>query len=296
MSEWLPGATATYHELPALRMHTIHMGPEDGEPIILLHGFPEFWYSWRYQIPALAEAGYRVIVPDQRGYNLTSKVAPYDIETLVGDAAALMDALHLERAHIAGHDWGGVVAWAFAALRPERTLKLCVMNAPHPNAYLDTCKKHWGQIAKSWYIYFFQLPAAPELLIRWHDYWFLERAFADCPPEYMTPRDVRRYKEAMARPGALTAAINWYRAMARTLAGLGFQPPVYTIKADTLVIWGAEDDYLHIGNTETLAPYVEQLRVEILPGVTHWVQMHDPETVNRHMLDFLGSAAPSSTP
>src|SRR5579864_714122 len=175
MNAWLPGCTEHFVDLPGLRMHYVSAGPPDGEAIILLHGFPEFWYSWRFQIPALARSGYRVVAPDQRGYNLSAKDGPYDVGTLTGDVAHLQDALGLASSHIVGHDCGGAIAWAFAAAFPARTRKLIILNAPQGDAFGDTLRRHPQQIVKSWYILFFQLPFLPELSFRLNDYRVLER-------------------------------------------------------------------------------------------------------------------------
>ncbi|MBI5091216.1 MAG: alpha/beta fold hydrolase [Candidatus Hydrogenedentes bacterium] len=271
-------------QLPGLRMHYAVAGPEAGRPIILLHGFPEFWYSWRFQIPALVQAGFRVYMPDQRGYNLTDKHGPYDVGTLTLDIAQFQDALGIARCPIAGHDWGAVVAWAFAARFPERVEKLVVMNGPHPNAYLDACRRHFAQIRKSWYIYFFQLPWLPERMIRRNDFAVLNRVFRALR---MSPEDVQRYKAALSQLGALTAMIGWYRAMVRGLVRSRFAAPHARITAPTCVIWGERDVALDRACNETLPHYVDDLRIHYLPNANHWVQMHRPDEVNSLLLSFL---------
>lgn len=295
MDSPLPGVALRFHDLPGLRMHVAHAGPEDGEPIILLHGFPEFWYSWRHQIPALAKAGYRVIVPDQRGYNLTEKHGPYQVENLVRDIVHLQDALGIAQSHIVGHDWGGVVAWAFAGFEPARTRTLVTMNAPHPNAYTDTCRKHREQLRMSWYIYFFQLPWLPERMIRKDNFRNLDAMFRGIPKELMTEDDIACYKEALGQPGALSAALGWYRAMGRRLVRTFGRAPEIRITVPTLVIWGERDIALSKWNNEPLPKYVDHLRVEYLPRATHWVQMDHPEPVNRLMLAFLQQPEGSHT-
>lgn len=287
MNGWLPGCTEEYAQLPGLRLHYITSGPRDGEPVILLHGFPEFWYSWRFQIPALAEAGYRVIAPDQRGYNLTDKNGPYDTTTLSGDIAHLQDALGVTSSHVIGHDWGGAIAWTFAARFPQRTRKLVILNAPHPNAYLDTIRRHPRQILLSWYIYFFQIPALPELLFRANNYRLIDQAFSRVHPSYMTAADVQRYKDACAQPGALSAMIGWYRATFRDLLAQGGNPPRLAINAPTAVIWGEGDDYLDRRCNDTLRRYVAQLDLHFLGDASHWVQLDRPDVVNSLILGFL---------
>lgn len=277
-------ASEHFANLPGLRMHYAEAGPPDGAPIILLHGFPEFWYSWRLQIPALAAAGYRVSVPDQRGYNLTGKSGPYDLVTLTGDIARPQDALGLARSHVAGHDWGGAVAWAFAAAYPRRTDKLAILNAPHPNAYMDMLRKHPRQLLKSWYIYAFQIPRLPEWALCANDYAVLRRSLARVPA--MTPDDIARYRDAWAQPGALDAMIGWYRALFRaTLARRGHQSPP-RIASPTLIIWGERDAFLAKDSNDTLPRYVRDLAARYLPA-SHWVRLDLPDEVNRLLLAFL---------
>ena len=276
-----------YTQLPGLRLHCVTAGPANGAPVILLHGFPDFWYSWRFQIPALADAGYRVIVPDQRGYNLSDKQGPYDFITLARDIANLQDALTLSPSHIIGHDWGGGVAWAFAALYPERTNKLIIMNAPHYNAYEDTVRHHLRQVLKSWYILFFQIPFLPVWTLRRNHFAFLDYAFRQVNPRYMTAKDISQYKEACAQPGAVSAMIGWYRYAARYLVSHTGRFPNFHITRPTCVIWGVQDFALDTACNDTLGRYVEQLETHYLPEAGHWVQMDQPEEVNRLVLQFL---------
>lgn len=286
---WVGGASSHFADANGLRMHYVACGPEAGPPVLLLHGFPEFWYSWRFQMPALAAAGYRVIVPDQRGYNLTEQRRPYNLETLVGDLAALLDDLGLPRAHVVGHDWGGVTAWGFAAYFPDRTMSITAMNSPHPSAYLDAIARFSAQILRSWYIVFFQIPRLPEAAFRARNYDALRRLLAEVPSEYMTPEDVERYVAACSRPGALTAMIGWYRALPGELRRTGGALPAREIRCPALVLWGEPDFALGRVCNRTLSRYVRDLRIVYVPGTSHWVQMHAPEAVNRHLVAFLDS-------
>jgi len=276
--------TTHFIDLPHLRMHYAVAGPEQGPPIILLHGFPEFWYSWRFQIPVLAQAGYRVYAPDQRGYNLTDKQGPYDVATLTRDVANFQDVMGIATCPIVGHDWGAVVAWSFAARYPKRVEKLLILNGPHPNAYLDACKHHFRQIRKSWYIYFFQLPWLPERLLRRKDFAALDRVFAALR---MNSDDIARYKSALAQPGALTAMIGWYRFMVRGMFRNRFKSPVARIGVPTCVIWGERDLALDSTCNDTLCRYVPNLVIHRLPDANHWVQMHRPDAVNALLLAYL---------
>lgn len=282
-------APPTFHilDLPNLRLHYAAAGPQDGVPAILLHGFPEFWYSWRFQLPALAAAGYRAIAPDQRGYNLSDKHGPFDMATLAADIAHLQDALGFDSSHIVGHDWGGAVAYGFAALHPQRTRKLVVMNAPHYGAYLDTIRRTPAQILKSWYIYFFQLPWLAEASLRARDFESMRRAFRQLPPENMGSQDIAAYVEAWEQPGALSAMLGWYRTAFRATLRSGLSAPPQHVQAPTCVIWGEEDFALDRRCNDTLDRYTPDLRVHYLPGASHWVQMHRPQEVNRLLLEFL---------
>ena len=192
-----------YAELDGVRLHYVEQG--EGPLVVLLHGFPEFWYGWRHQIEPLADAGFRVVAPDMRGYNLSSKprgVASYDIGLLAQDVEQLIEERGEQKAHVAGHDWGGAVAWAAAGFHPEVVERLAILNAPHPRVFIEHLKSP-RQLARSWYMGFFQLPWLPEQLGRR----VLPRGFP--------PAERARYEEAYAQPGALTAMFNYYRAMSR---------------------------------------------------------------------------------
>jgi pimeloyl-ACP methyl ester carboxylesterase len=272
-----------------VRLHYVEAG--SGPVVVLLHGFPEFWYSWRRQIPALAAAGYRVLAPDLRGYNLSAKpagVRHYRLEKLTQDVAGLIRYAGVERAAVAGHDWGGGIAWVLAMRHPEAVEKLIVLNAPHPGAFYRELRS-WRQLRRSWYMFFFQLPLLPELYFRAGDYaalgWVLRRD--PLRPGAFTEADIRKYKEALARPGALTAAINYYRAAFRyhlRNPDANLRP----VQCPTLLIWGEQDRYLGLALTEGLERWVPDLRVVRLADASHWVQADAWERVNRLMVDFLG--------
>lgn len=286
MSPTLPGATSAFGQCNGMQMHYVTMGPPEGAPVLLLHGFPEFWYSWRFQMPALAEQGYFVIAPDQRGYNLSDKHGPYDIETLVADIIALLDELGIESCQLVGHDWGGVLAWSLASYHPARFERLVVMNAPHPNAYLDALKSSF-QLFKSWYIYLFQLPKIPEWLLRCKNWAALRKIYAQVPREFMHAKDVAHYVDAMKQPGALSAALGWYRAIPAQTRKHGGSLPDPIIQQPTLVIWGEKDLALGKACNRTLDRYVPELELHYLPDASHWVQMDHPNEVNAQLERFL---------
>jgi pimeloyl-ACP methyl ester carboxylesterase len=281
--EWRHGEA----RVNGVRIHYVEAGA--GALVVLLHGFPEFWYSWRHQIPALADAGYHVVAPDLRGYNLSEKppgVSAYRVSTLLGDVLGLIQEMGEEQATVVGHDWGGVLAWSLAIHHPQVVDKLIVLNAPHPAAYRREMRS-WTQRLKSWYVLFFQLPGLPEQVLGVGDFDLIARMLRRQPVhhEAFTPQDVKCYKHALARPGALTAAINYYRALRypdqRT-------PREETpIPAPTLLLWGERDSYLNPRLTEGLNAWVPHLRVVRFPDVSHWVQNDAPERVNRLMIEHL---------
>lgn len=274
-------------------LHVVLAGPENGPPIILLHGFPEFWYGWRHQIDPLAEKGYRVVVPDQRGYHLSDKprrVASYHIDKLARDVAALMDALGYEQVYLAGHDWGAAVAWWVATKYPQRLQKLAILNVPYPTILSRAILRgNWRQMKRSWYIFFFQLPRLPERLFRFtssKDETNLLRASSY--PGTFSNADLAVYRRAWDQPGALRGMINWYRAAVPVLASLPTPPPG-AIRVPTLMLWGERDAAL---GKELVAPSIalcENGRVIFFPKATHWVQHDEAEAVTQHLSNFFSS-------
>jgi pimeloyl-ACP methyl ester carboxylesterase/2-polyprenyl-6-methoxyphenol hydroxylase-like FAD-dependent oxidoreductase len=277
-------------DLGEVRLHYVELGR--GPLVVLLHGFPEHWYSWRYQIPALAAAGFRVVAPDLRGYNTSSKpsgVDAYGIDRLAGDVAALIRHLGAERAHVVGHDWGAAVAWYFAMHHADLLDRLAIMNVPHPARFAQGIRS-WRQLLRSWYIFFFQLPWLPEALMRAGGYALPRLIFRHDPrrPGAFEPHELERYVAALDQPGALTAMINYYRALVRQ-APRRLGEPVPVIAAPTLVIWGLRDLALGPELAEPDRALVPNLRVERFPDASHWVQVDRPAEVNRLLLEFLGA-------
>lgn len=277
-----------------VRFHLVEAGfAGDRRPLVLLlHGFPEFWYGWRAQLPALA-ARFRVVAPDLRGYNLSSKpAAGYDYATLADDVSALVRALGAERAHLVGHDWGGVIAWAAATLRPEVVDRLAILNAPHPAAFLRVLEEVPTQWLRSWYVALFQPPGLAEwLLTRRHALPVAEmlRRSAREPAAFSTD-DLAAYRRAALRPGALAAALAYYRTL-RSTSPDEVRTRFGTIGAPTLLIWGLLDLALSPALTEGLGAWVPDLRVERIAEASHWVQHEQPERVNRLLLAHLGGGA-----
>jgi pimeloyl-ACP methyl ester carboxylesterase len=277
-----------YAELSEVRLHYVEAG--SGPLVVLLHGFPDFWYSWRHQIPALAAAGLRVVAPDMRGYNLSDKpegVGAYRAERVADDIAELIRACGADRAHVVGHDWGAAIAWLFAMRHPDLLQRLAILNVPHP-AVMASALRTPRQLLRSWYMFFFQLPWLPEAALRLGGYRVLRHTLRTDPvrPDAITAADADRYVEAAARPGALTGSINYYRALFRRPPSRSALRP---IGAPVLVIWGEQDRYLLPELAQPDPKWVPDCRVERFPDASHWVHMDQPEAVNRLLINFLTS-------
>ena len=268
-------------------------GPADGTPVILLHGFPEFWYGWRRQIPALVNAGFRVIVPDQRGYNLSDKpkgVAAYDAEVLARDVVGLFDHFGLQRARLVGHDWGAVVAWTVAIQYPERLEKLAILNVPHPDVMTRFVLGNSVQRKKSWYVFFFQLPFA-EWILRRKNFEALGRMLIQSGRRgTFTEADVAEYKKAWSQPGALTGMVNWYRAIVRKSLRGAWNPakvPVRRVSVPTLMLWGKHDVALSYDMARPSIEACERGELVTFDKATHWVQHDAAAEVNEKLISFL---------
>lgn len=264
----------------------------EGDAVALcLHGFPECRYSWRFQLPALAAAGWRAVAPDLRGYGDSSRPEgrdAYRMKHLVADAAALFDACGARRRLLIGHDWGALIAWSFAMRRTRPLDGLVVMNVPHPAVFRHVLRHSWAQRRRSWYVAFFQLPWLPEALLTAGRARAVAQSFRGMAVNKSAfPPDVlERYRRNALLPGAMTAMINYYRA---NLAGLSNDAaPSPMIETPTLMIWGEEDAALGLELTEGYGPYVADFTLERLPGVSHWVQQEAPEAVNTRLLAWLG--------
>ena len=275
-------AQAPHHQFVVvneIRLHVVTAGPQDGACVVLLHGFPEDGRAWDRQVGPLAAAGFRVIVPDLRGYHLSEKphgVLAYRLSALVADVAALIDTLAGGRARLVGHDWGGIVAWATAMAHPERVEKLVILNAPHP-ASARTFRKP-AQLRRSWYIFFFQLPWLPERQLPR----FGLGALRGVNPAAYTAQERREYLSAWQQPGTAESMLNYYRALLRVR---GARPSIIT--APTLVIWGERDVALLPELAEPPRRWVPDLRVERLPRASHWVMRDEPERVSGLLAEFL---------
>jgi pimeloyl-ACP methyl ester carboxylesterase len=287
--QWLGGVREGYAHIGDVQLHYVEAG--EGPLIVLLHGFPEFWYGWRLQIEPLAAAGFHVVVPDMRGYNLSSRpddVAAYDSDTLAGDVRDLIHERGAETALLVGHDWGGTAAWATAMKHPEVVNRLAILNAAHPRK-LSQGLHHPDQLRRSWYFFFFALPDLPETVVHANNWHFFRHFLHDAHPAY-TPEEIEHYVEAWSQPGAATGMINYYRSSVRQSqksAVAALRP----ISAPTVVIWGEDDGYLGLDLAEPEHDDVPRLeRVERVSDASHWVHHDQPERVNRLLTDFFAPA------
>ena len=289
-----------YAEVNGVRLHYMTAG--QGRLIMFLHGFPEFWYEWKKQLAHFSR-DHQAVAPDMRGYNLSSKpadVAQYELKLLVEDVRALADHLGHKRLVLAGHDWGGVVAWAFAATHPEYLEQLIIINAPHPAVFDRELRQNPAQQQASQYMLVFRTPAAEQMISAGNfsalDHTLLQPGITQ---GYFGPEDREAYLQAWLQPGAITGGLNYYRAAhAGPPAGpeqraeeLAAQVKALRIEVPTLVIWGEKDPYLLTGNLNGLEQYVPALTVRRVPDGSHWVIHEQPELINSYIREFIEGGA-----
>ena len=274
-----------------IRLHYVEAGV--GPLVVLLHGFPEFWYGWRHQIPVLAAAGYHVVAPDMRGYDLSDKPQgwrSYDTGLLADDIAGLIRSFGTptgtseQDAYVVGHDWGAAVAYTVAMSHPDVVRRLAILNVPHTARMLEGLRT-LKQLRKSWYMFFFQIPRLPERLIARDDFSFAKRSLRSDSKDAFTDEDLERYVEAWSQPGALTGMVNYYRAALRRSPGKAMAQ-MKPIKAPTLVIWGMRDRHIGSELAEPAPEWVPNVRVERIAEATHWVQHDAAARVNELLLGF----------
>lgn len=268
-----------------VRLHYVAAGA--GPLVLLLHGFPQFWYTWRHQLPALS-SGHRVVALDLRGYNLSDRPARgYDICTLSDDIQAVIAGFGEREATLVGHDWGGVVAWATAIRAPDCVHKLAILNAPHPGV---ARRQGWSlaQLRRSSYIAFFQLRGVAERAIERDDFEALRRIFRQDDPAgaWLSDTDLDRYVAALRRPGALSSALAYYRALPRPNSYFTLSP-MRVVHVPTLVLWGELDRALGVSLLEDLDVWVRAPRVRRFATASHWLNEQSPDEVNEELLRFL---------
>ena len=269
----------------------------EGDRLALcLHGFPESRFSWRYQLPLLAQLGYRAWAPDLRGYGETEPkpqaVSAYLVDRLMEDVAALIDASGARSVTLIGHDWGAGLAWTFAANQVRPLERLVIMNVPHPAVMSAHLRRSWAQLRRSWYMFFFQLPGLPEWMMTGGDARAVRQAFHGMALDKInfTPEVLDRYARDAQRPGAMTGMVNWYRAAFRLQGKLAGPWP--RIETPTLVVWGEEDAALGIELLDGTDAHVRDLTIRRLPGVSHWVQQEAPGPVNAILREWLTEERP----
>jgi pimeloyl-ACP methyl ester carboxylesterase len=284
------GISFNLRKVGGVRLHVAEAGPEDGPLLILLHGFPEFWFGWRELIGPLADQGYRIVAPDQRGYNLSDKpkgVGAYRLDLLADDIFSLAEGYGRERFRLVGHDWGASVAWWMATRRPGPIAKMAILNAPHPAVWLRSMTEDPEQRKKSRYVQMLRTPVIPELMVRMGGYKGLADAFASATrPSAFGPEAMARYREAWTQPGALTATLNWYRALFQQELPV---PAAGSITPPTLVLWGDLDAFAEPGLAEASAALCAKAQVVHLPAATHWIAHDEPEAVLGALIPFLAA-------
>lgn len=272
-----------------IKLHVAEAGPADGPLLILLHGFPEFWYGWRHQIGPLAAAGYHVVVPDQRGYNLSDKprgAASYRLDSLAGDIIGLADHFGAEKFFLAGHDWGAIAGWWLATKHPGRLHKFVALSAGHPAPWIEQMKRDPVQRRLSWYVRVFQWPMLPEMTLRARNFRAMAAAVSDTARgNDLTADDLKRYRAAWGQTGELTATINWYRAIWRWQPD---HPSRYRVTVPTLVIWGGRDKYGTQALIDASVAMCDDGRAVFLENATHWVLTDEAARVITLLREFFG--------
>lgn len=268
-----------------VKLHYVTQG--EGPLMLMLHGFPEFWYSWRHQIPEFAK-DFKVVALDLRGYNDSDKPhdrSAYVMEEFIEDVKGVIQELGYDRCVLVGHDWGGAIAWNFVYTYPLMVDKLIVLNLPHPAKFAAGLRTP-QQLLRSSYILFFQLPWLPELLLQWSDFQPIATAFTGMAvnKQAFTQADLEAYKDAAAKRGALTAMLNYYRNFSQQRM---LSPDWSVLEVPTLMIWGEQDTALGKELTYNTAACVKDFRIKYIPSASHWVQQEEPQLVNQYLRKFL---------
>lgn len=274
-----------------VKLHLALAGPPNGQPLVLLHGFPEFWRGWRHQIEPLTQAGYRLIIPDQRGYNLSEApkdLRSYRLDELTKDILGILDHFGIQQTFLAGHDWGAVVAWTLALQYQQRVKKLGILNVPHPAVMMEFLAKSPRQRLKSWYIGFFQIPGLAERLMGLGNFaGAINLLKASGKPSTFSAEDLEEYRKACANAGGLTGMINWYRALMRFRPAM---PRDLRLKMPVLILWGKQDVALSYEMAEESLRYCTDGNLVAFENATHWLQHDEPEAVAAQLIRFFHSS------
>jgi Predicted hydrolases or acyltransferases (alpha/beta hydrolase superfamily) len=280
-------------DINGIALHVVLAGPASGKPLVFLHGFPEFWFGWRHQIDHFASSGYRVIIPDQRGYNLSEKpagIASYSIDLLAKDVVGVLGAVTDSKAFVVGHDWGAAVTWYLAARYSKRVSRTAMLGVPHPRVFIKNLITNPTQLRKSWYVLFFQLPWLPERILRRRDWALLISTLRDTSPRgVFSDADLQQYKKSWTRKGALTAMLNWYRAALLSPSKLAVDPEASRVKVPALLIWGKNDQFAAEATARESLQYCDDGHLEMFETATHWVQHEEPAQVNTLLSQFFAA-------
>lgn len=276
-----------HYGLGNINLHVIEAGPAAGKPIIFLHGFPDFWYGWKDQIAYFADRGYRVIVPDQRGYNLSGKpqgIKAYRCKHLMEDICSLIEVLGLKKAHLVGHDWGGIVSWLLGIYHPQHFKTITILNAPHPGVLRKRVSPK--QLLRSWYIYLFQLPWIPEWLFGRNNFKLLRKSMLKMAlPGTFSTSDMERYTQAWK--GSLRTMINWYRAIRRSKEFRDNLEAPQKVSLPLLMLWGKQDLSLDFSLAKASMDFAGNGEMQAFADAAHWLQHEKSAEVNRAILDFI---------
>lgn len=290
-----------YVALSGVRLHCVVARPSKprpgAPPVVLLHGFPEFWYAWRHQIVALQAAGFEVWAPDLRGYNLSDHprgVANYTVERLADDVAELVAQIGPGPAHVVGHDWGGMVAWWFAMRHPAQLDRLVVLNCPHPGHQLAMMVDP-EQLRRSFYMIMMQLPGLAERRLAADDFAVIRSTYRREPSSGpLADAEIDAHVAAI-RNGSPTAMVNYYRALLRR-SPFALRRALRPIDRPVQVLWGMADRHLGFRYAEPPAKWVWHCRFDPIPGASHWLHLDHADAVNTAMLEFFGVHDPSLGP
>lgn len=283
----LPPLTHVRVPTNGITLHVVQAGDPDAPLVILLHGFPEFWWGWRHQIASLVEAGYRVWVPDQRGYNLSDKpprISDYRLDKLANDVAGLVAAAGVDQSIVVGHDWGAAVAWRVGGQVPHLVKKLGILNVPHDQVMRRFLMTDWRQLRRSWYFFFFQIPYLPEALCRLGNWNATIQGMKGIGlPTSFEDEEWDKYREAWSQPRAFQSMFNWYRAI------LQHAPPALPsprITVPTLMLWGMQDKALRHEMAQPSIDLCDRGELVMFPHASHWIQHDIPDDVNHHLIEF----------
>lgn len=279
------GISSKFYQVNGITLHAAVAGPPEGKVMLFLHGFPEFSLGWKRQLEFFAEKGFRVIAPDQRGYNLSSKpkgVKAYRIENLVADVVALIRQISTQKIILVGHDWGGGIAWEVAGQHPGLIEKLIILNMPHLKVMRETLKGNPRQLLKSWYTGFFQIPLLPELLFSLFDFRLLEKSMLkSANKNTFSKLEMAQYKTAWRNPGAVKSMVNWYRAYKYS------KPALKRISIPTLILWGEKDRFLLPEMASKSNLLCAKGKLIMIDDATHWLHHEKAAKVNQLVLNFL---------